>query len=122
MSELVTQKEKTTYVTESFGKKILSAKEIIPRWFNKLTGKKDDERLAFFSPTRCLVGEAHGFPTYPAIYDNCNACVNFSGTLSSVVYEYPSRMTERNNYTEEELENHPELRKFVKHWNEVHVK
>jgi hypothetical protein len=95
-------------------KKLLTLKDIAPQWYNKLLGKESSEQLNWSIPSQCIVGEAHGFSGEYSEY-----CSHFCGRFISVVYDENKKPKQ---YTEQELNNHPIVKDFVQHWNEVHVK
>ena len=103
-------------------KKLLTFEEICPMWFTALTGGPKSEILDWVSFKYCIVGEAHGFDrSYMTDSSKtCLECFQFSGGLPFTGMTILNLLM-RYDWSREELENHPVVKDFVRHFNECHV-
>jgi hypothetical protein len=112
-------------------KKQLTFEEICPIWYKILTGQANytprTSPIDIGDHKYCVVGESHRFKSEDARYNGCIACEDFSFDWSEDDQDFYHEFTEENGVdlkivTPEELDRNPIVQKFVKHFNEVHVK
>ena len=113
--------------------KQLTFEEICPMWYKILTGQANytpkTSPIDIGTHKYCVVGESHGFKSEDDEdrYEGCRTCEDFSFDWSKNNQDFYHQFTEKNGVdlkivTPEELDRNPIVQKFVKHFNEAHVK
>ena len=113
-------------------KKQLTFEEICPMWYKILTGQANytpkTSPIDIGDHKYCVVGESHTFKSGDdGRYEGCIACEDFSFSWDDDEQDFYHQFTENwgmdlKIVTPEELDRNPVVQKFVKHFNEAHVK